>query len=56
MQRLRMSGAIPPFPLYAFKVCKENFSFTFVAQCSASEIVSLNVKSGSVFKTLILKA
>jgi len=51
-----MSGAIPPLPIYAFRVCKENSSFTFVAQSSVSEIESLNVKSGSVFNMLILKA
>jgi hypothetical protein len=51
-----MGGAIPPTPLYAFRVCKENSSFNFVVQCSASEIESVNVKSGSVFNMLILKA
>jgi len=51
-----MSAAVPPIPLYAFRVCKENSSFTVVAQCSASEIESLNVKSGTVFNMLILKA
>jgi hypothetical protein len=45
-----------PLPPYAFRVCKENSSFTFVAQCSASDSESLNVKSEPVFNMLILKA
>lgn len=54
--KVKNEWSYPPLPLYAFMVCKENSSFTFLAQCSASEIESLNVKSGLVFNMLILQA